>query len=379
MKLVRIDQKHKFNWEKMPGGGYRVFATIGIADNKLIYKDSNGNEHIETVTEEELFKDDSVQTAWGLPILIGHPKDGRYNQNEGLTLIGSTLQEIHRTDDKSLVISSVITDRRGIELIENFESENISPEISPGYTIERLKLRGDGIYEQINRKYDHLALIPPGTGRGGSNVSLRMDDNPIEFEEKSENRMAILINDQVFDITDKSLIDAVNSLKTDISNKQSAIEELELKTEEATSRADNLETKVKELEDELKLKTDSSASSEYIEIEIKERLDAWRIADKFFKSDSNFDPSLSSISIKRKILSAYKDIDNLDDEPDSNIEFLWKIDSKKIIESVNEQEKTKNQPTRTDIDRALLNNREDSNSSANDPLESIRNAYRNAI
>lgn len=379
----RLDAKSKFRWERTDNG-YRVFATIGKANLPLVYKDSNGIEHTETIKEDQLFDDRSIETTWGLPILIGHPKSGRYQNNKEQIMIGSTLQEIIRTDDNSLVISSVITDKRGVELIDKYIDSEEKPEISPGYFVRGLKKDGE-IYQQIGRRYDHLALIPPGTGRAGNQVGIRLDIAEETEETKSVESidteaktfyqgkfMGILINDQVFDINDDNLIAAITKLKTDLAEKQSTIEELELETEQANARSDSLEEKVKNLESQVsELKTDTKSDQDIEKLvaeEVSQRLDAWNLAANVLEEDR--DPNLSSITIKRLALAKLKGI-NLDATSDENIEFLWEIEKSNLKNFVN----PKSTQTRTDIDRSILNNRTDQ--SQEDPLKAVKERYRN--
>ena len=175
--IYRLDTKsQKLNWEKLDNGAYRAFITLGVADMPLEYVDFKGNKHTETITSDELFKADSLSSAYGLPICLAHPKNGIYANNQEGALIGHTLESFINQDGK-LLMPCVIDDHRGIKLIDSMIEKGTYAEVSPGYFVSKLKQDSNDQYLQIGRKYDHIALLESGEGRGGQAVVLRTDSN----------------------------------------------------------------------------------------------------------------------------------------------------------------------------------------------------------
>ena len=173
-KIFRLDKKsQKLHWEKLPNGTYRANMVLGVADMPLEYVDYKGEKHTETITADELFNEDSLASAYGLPICLSHPKNGTYASNAEGLLVGHTLESFLNQDGQ-LLMPTVIDDHRGIKLIDEMIEKGVYAEVSPGYWVTRLQ-KDSKKYNQIGRRYDHIALLEAGEGRGGQNVVLRTD------------------------------------------------------------------------------------------------------------------------------------------------------------------------------------------------------------
>ena len=183
--FLRLDARTKLNWEKTHNGLYRAVGIFGKVDLPLSYYSFvNGKliERTETITEGELFNEDSIKTALGMPIVLQHPSTGTFERNADRHLVGSTMQEFVRTDSGELGISLVVHDSAGIKIIEKAIQDGTQAELSPGYFLKGLQLRNDGVFEQIFRIYDHGALLAPGEGRGGQSLTIRTDSkDPLDF------------------------------------------------------------------------------------------------------------------------------------------------------------------------------------------------------
>ncbi len=188
--MLRIDGRVKLRWERTPTGIYRLFAAFGEAGRELKYLQfdtkSGTKQRIEYITEEELFHPASLETAYGLPVLLKHPTSGMFENNREGLLVGSTLQEFIR-EDNTLLIPIALQDGRATRVLSKAIERKEHLEVSPGYWIQEARLMPDGRYEQIGRRYDHLAApLQPGEGRGGFAIRLRIDSTDVCVSEDFE-------------------------------------------------------------------------------------------------------------------------------------------------------------------------------------------------
>lgn len=100
--LLRIDSKPiKYEWEQLSNGIVRAFGVLGKANLPLDYYQWDGSEfkkRTETIELEQLFNEDSLQTAWGMPVTLGHTPGGLFNANSDNLMIGSCLQEFRKDE-----------------------------------------------------------------------------------------------------------------------------------------------------------------------------------------------------------------------------------------------------------------------------------------
>jgi hypothetical protein len=277
------------------------------------------DKRIETITEEELFRDDSLLSARALPLLLGHPQTGRYQNNKEGLLVGHTFDSFVR-EDGQLFMPVVADDIRGVQLIESAIAGGQLAEISPGYSIERLD-KGEDYFYQIGRKYDHLALLAPGTGRGGQTLALRTDSDDSDdiaiadktyFVFERRESVKIRIDGKEFDVEDAELAIAINGL---------------------TSRADGLVAENSRLEGEvagIKTRLDAAENSRPTEDAIAQdvagRLDAWALCLPTFREDkADFAPDfkLSASEIKRAYLALKHPDLKLDGKDAAFVEGVW--------------------------------------------------------
>lgn len=133
-----------------------------------------------------MFNADSIETLKLKPVTKTHPKKFVKSDSFSKLSIGTTGENITR-DGELLVASFIISSQDGIDAVESGMNQ-----LSPAYSCEVLNQSGitpDGErYDaiQINRRYNHLALVPKA--RGGDMLSFKMDscdeDYGIEIETK---------------------------------------------------------------------------------------------------------------------------------------------------------------------------------------------------
>lgn len=149
--------------------GVAPVARVGIMNYRL----PNGTMRRELVPPETLFNKDSMSTLRMKPITNSHPPETLIDRatvkarKVGFT--GETVQQ----DDVFLMTSLVVTDDDAIADVDGGRRQ-----LSPGYRCD-LRLE-PGTFNgqdydavQVNRRYNHLALVD--TARGGASLQLNVD------------------------------------------------------------------------------------------------------------------------------------------------------------------------------------------------------------
>jgi hypothetical protein len=366
---LRIDARQPLQWEKLSGDRYLAHAVLGKANHPLPYYHWDGKgwkNRTETVAEDELFNDNSLLTARAIPLLLGHPKTGRYDNNREGLLVGHTFNTFLR-EDAQLIMPVVVDDHRGVEIIDRAIASGKYAEVSPGYSIQRLQPREDGIFLQQGRSYDHLALIPPGEGRGGQAIAIRTDSNEIAGAEKEyfyikKDMKTVNLNNRKFDIEDENLATEITALQ---------------------SRYDIAITDKSKIEGELtgvKTRLDEAESNkmteEAIALQITQRLDTWvLVLPELRKDNKDFQPDykLQATEIQKLYLKAKHPHVNLDGKDSAFIMGVWEglkpSSDKEVDDSIN----------RVDALFDQLNKADAKPQQEEDPImKKVRDRYRNA-
>lgn len=370
--MFRADSQ-KLNWEKTPGGLLKAFITLGSANKPLDYFSFNGKQltkRTESITMDELKADASLASAYGSPITLNHPKNRKFNGNKEGLMIGSLMQEIV-VDGDSVLIAGTISDQRGDRLIKEVQERNdgLLPEISPGYFLGGLR-EDSGTFWQQNRQYDHHALLYPKTGRGGQNVTLRLDAKDAistafeasepkklwtfntdqkteEHPPKDKKAMpTILLGQRVFNTdsaTDlEALPGAVAQLSADkekaeteaskIAAKVTALEaekaELSTQVDTEKGRADAADIKLKELETKLKELEGQRLDAAQLAADRKSVIEAWDLVLPTLRADNkDFEPNyaLGVEDIQKLYLLSKKPDINLDEASPDYIKAMWDL------------------------------------------------------
>lgn len=308
---LRFDSGKINNWQKLEDGRLRVEATFSRT-GKLLYGLPNGETQEETVTANELFDDDSLDTAATAYVTLGHPPVFVTDSNWKNYSIGLTGTKVIKRVDEGLVdIVFAVVDREGKKAIE----EDGLREVSAGYTTEH-KADGERIL-QTKRRYNHFALVPEG--RAGKKVALHMDSNE-EFavqvidqktNMKSKTNMKKYnghdVSDAVYDMLYK-MADELDMLKKDMGKKDAAIELLNSNASEAddykqkwaTAQAnvDSLKAENLTLKNDLQGKMDASEIGK----EIARRQAAWGKASQFLGESAKLDSNDDVLTIQLKTI-----------------------------------------------------------------------------
>lgn len=164
-----------------PQGGIRAKANCSRS-GVFEYELPDGTKRLEWRPPEEVFAPESYQTLWDAPITIQHPRSGEVTSDTYTReTIGHVCSDVQPAGE-FLTGHVVIQDEGTVRLARSGSLK----EFSPGYLAALQLVEGivpDGMpdagkpYNAIQRRirYNHLAFLPPGQGRQGSEVSIRLD------------------------------------------------------------------------------------------------------------------------------------------------------------------------------------------------------------
>lgn len=254
-------------FERTSVGGIRVPARL-TRTGILEYRLPNGKVRRELRTPEEVFRADSLKTLVGATVTDLEHHRGLLDPE---TWKDATLGHADniRADGKFVVADLNINDADAVRQVENRELHDISC----GYQC-RLDFT-PGIYEgqpydaiQRDIRYNHVAVLPPGKGRAGTDVALRLDANDAVCVEanQQENDMTagktlIKLDGKDVEYGSKEHIDFLETAhKTDKAAWDKERGELVAKCDKAEGTATAAERKLRELEDAKKAEEEKEES-----------------------------------------------------------------------------------------------------------------------
>lgn len=150
-----------------------VVSRVGIFE----YHTAGGDPYSEYRPAEEVSRADSITSFKNTPVTVYHPQAGVDPKNWKSHAVGHVGDDVRFDAETGEVWATLhIHDAATIERIEKRELTDLSP----GYSVELKEECGmcsHGRYDaiQTNIVYNHLSLLPPGAGRQGSRVALRLD------------------------------------------------------------------------------------------------------------------------------------------------------------------------------------------------------------
>lgn len=309
---------------------------------ELLYRNDDGSTRTEIVTPETLFDKQSLDTAWGKPITYLHPPGGLItSQNVAKYQKGMTQQSM-LINENFLTLAGVVTDAETIEAIKT----GSSVQVSAGYLTGLLE-RSDGLFEQINRRYNHFAVVP--LGRAGEEVRIHTDGGEENVEQWRCDAVAddleLLLNDSEDRVDDKDkkekpnvsdlivridekdqriLKDVADDVKDTITALQTRIDTLLEDLEGTEERIDELQTEKDQLQGKLDAADTRTDSSDDIGAAVQARFDAWNEVIPVVGSDKlEIDSKLTPSQIKAAAIKLINPKLNLDGKSEGYIEGLW--------------------------------------------------------
>lgn len=198
------------NYKKNNEGYLTLGVATGVPDKILEYGDRK-----EIINKDALTSKETLTTLAGKPVVINHPSVAINASNRRKYEVGVFLNDTNINKEGIPVTSAIITDSETIKKIETGELTHVSM----GYYADK-QLNTDGVYIQLNRNYNHGALLTkenaPRAGENSKlflqNDSLTLTDFDSTEEEKSSESEA---NKDSQTITNK--VD-LQGLKEEVSN-----------------------------------------------------------------------------------------------------------------------------------------------------------------
>ena len=175
---------------RTPAGLARVDAIIA-KPGVYTYTNPDGSKVREYLPAEEIARADSLASAADATVTKRHPSQMVTPETWGGVSIGHVSGQPTATPEGAraslLIARKDALEGLGKDLVEVSRGVNVRIDETPGVTPEGER------YDRVQRDivYNHIALGPPGWGRQGASVSLRLDsgDNEIFENERTDTTM----------------------------------------------------------------------------------------------------------------------------------------------------------------------------------------------
>lgn len=179
-RVLRMDVGLVRGVEVTPQGGLRVPAAltrVGV----LQYRDTTGRQWSEYRPPAEVFNADSLSSLRGAPVTHGHPAHLVTAATFRADSVGFTCDDVRQ--DGNFVAATLVVGAG--DVVDAVKAKTLR-EISCGYECDIDATPGvtdtGERYDAVQRtiRYNHCALLPPGAGRAGPDVALRLDGAAVE-------------------------------------------------------------------------------------------------------------------------------------------------------------------------------------------------------
>lgn len=191
------------NYELTPEGYLKFWMVGGIPGQELVY---DGGKRKETINKDALFNEDSLSTAVGKPVTLNHPPRPINAKNYREFSKGTLLQEYSEDDNGALVLAGIVHDDATVQAIMKGEVKYVSASYLADKTANN-----DGVLEQSNRRYNHIALLSPEySPRAGENSKIIiLDDTPPHQSDSDSDKTDVKAESKTEKETPKNNIDAM--------------------------------------------------------------------------------------------------------------------------------------------------------------------------
>ena len=166
------------NYTKNDEGYLTLGVVTGVPDKILEYGDRK-----ETITKDALTSKETLATLSGKPVTENHPNVAINASNRKKYEVGVFLNDTNINKDGLPVTSAIITDDAIIKKVEAGEITHVSM----GYYSDK-QLNSDGVYVQLNRNYNHGALLTKENApRAGMESKLYLQNDSLELVDFDSN------------------------------------------------------------------------------------------------------------------------------------------------------------------------------------------------
>lgn len=323
--------------------GFLIIPVVFMKTGILLYRDwDTGNIIREYVSESELFKPESMNSANGILFTEDHPPDMVYPDNWSKYGLGS----LHSIKQNNNLIEGVLTVYDS-ETIRSIEKED-KDEISAGYWCNTLNQSGQfegNDYDMIQTdiEYNHISRV--WFGRAGEDVKIKKNirknnaDIPIYYQiqdennnlnnfKKNERLVTMIINGRDVKMNEADEVFMTQFLKDKEAaekKNEADLKEIQKKNTEAQAELDITKKKLNDLE------------SKDWKREVKNREDLESFVKPVLGNDFKFD-GLSDIQVKRNYLEVLdSEIKGKDDTYINTYFDFYKKNQEKLNSQDNEK------------------------------------------
>jgi hypothetical protein len=185
---LNCDSQPIRNYEITPEGFMKLWIAAAVANKDMIY-DSGTEKRTEFINLENLQSKDSINSLIGKPVTFNHPPQAINGNNWRENMVGVAMQE-YAIDGDALLMATMIYDS---QVIADIKAGKIA-HTSSGYTAAKAPLNQDGKIEQLQRAYNHIALLDSShVPRAGAECSIRAFELP-QKDSKTETTQTNMSN-----------------------------------------------------------------------------------------------------------------------------------------------------------------------------------------
>lgn len=208
---------------------------------------------------DEVFKADSIATLKGVPVIDITDHTDYVRPTDFRQKVLGFVEEAH-LDGEYIAGTIIVHDGETIERIKRGERLDISSGYHAPTDAKAGVWRGEH-YDCVQRDiiYNHVALCPPGRGRAGPDVGLRLDTNQPGGDGRSTKgkvMKVIVINGKEYEVGSQAHLDAIES------GHQAKSAELQKKIDELSGKLDSAEKAVETAKREKEEAEQKSADEE---------------------------------------------------------------------------------------------------------------------
>lgn len=369
--VTRFDKGRTNRIDRTPQGGVRVDAVL-TRTGVFPYKNADGTIRKEYRPPDEVLKKDTLESLAGAPVTRDHA--GMVDASNWRQLTRGHVLGSPRADDSEKVAATL--DVQDAELAQEVLSKKVK-EVSCGYRCRLDWTPGEAPdgqrYDAIQRDItnNHVALGPPGWGRQGKDVSLRLDSGSAVMQDSNTEStgdlpMQVTVDGIEYEAGSKSHLDAV----------EKQIQRLEKEKQDAVSRADSAEGERDELKkerDSLKERTDKIDSE--IDDLVSQRLQLREDARKVLGNETELPSTPREVmeTVVKKDANSELDLSQKSDDY-----VRARFDA--AVERVNEQPKTNEFRKVTDREDKSEDKSEENRSDAREKfMEKSQQAWRQPL
>ena len=237
MASVRYDS-YKFQKYRKDARGFLRVPARPTKAGVFTYRKADGSVVRELRPESEVFHSDSLETLEHAPITVRHPDKPVGPSNIKELGIGRVIGTPRR-DGYFVSTTVIVEDEEAIKRVDSKED----CELSCGYICDVVEQSGTWNGErydaiQKNIRYNHIGLGPKGWGRGGSEVSLRLDSNEAVLVDESTEKVIKMATIRFDGVEYEAPDQTITIFKREIEKRDSKIQELETRADKAEAERD---------------------------------------------------------------------------------------------------------------------------------------------